>query len=176
MPRDRAGVNPCVTVAMIGLGTGATLSGNGTSNPTPGHNGAFHGVRDFAANPTTTTRYEIRRSGASIFPKGQAWARLPGRHEMNRSAEGLVPAIEFDITTIAAIWMGGVIVLVPLIGLMARFGLAPVIDAVARMRGGGETGEVEAERFRGLEARVVELARAVERLEAAHADRHAPLA
>lgn len=87
-----------------------------------------------------------------------------------------MPAIEFDITTIAAIWMAGVIVLVPLIGLMARFGLAPVIDAVGRMRAGGGTGEVEEERFRGLEARVVALSRAVERLEAAHADRHAPLA
>lgn len=87
-----------------------------------------------------------------------------------------MPAIEFDITTIAAIWMVGVIVLVPLIGLMARFGLAPVIDAVGRMRAGAGAGEAEEERFRGLEARVAALTRTVERLEAAHAEQHAPLA
>lgn len=91
-----------------------------------------------------------------------------------------MPTVEFDITTVVAIWMGGVIVLVPLMGLMARFGLAPVIDAVGRMRASalssGSVAEDELDgRFERLEARVIELARAVERLEEAHADRHAPL-
>lgn len=90
-----------------------------------------------------------------------------------------MPAIELNLTAVVAIWMGAVIVLVPLIGLMARFGIAPVIDAIARMRAagrpaGGSSPVVDA-RFAGLEERMLELARAVERLQEADADRHAPI-
>lgn len=91
-----------------------------------------------------------------------------------------MPSIEFDITTVVAIWMGGVIVLVPLMAMMARFGLAPVIDAVGRMRASGRSGgsvaeDALGERCERLEERVMELARAVARLEEANAERHAPL-
>jgi hypothetical protein len=90
-----------------------------------------------------------------------------------------VPAIEFDFTTVVAIWMGGVIVLVPLIGLMARYGIAPVVEAVARMRASGAVGGVDGaamgERFAALEERVTTLTRAVARLEAAESERHAPM-
>lgn len=93
-----------------------------------------------------------------------------------------MPAIEFDLTTVVAIWMMGVIVLVPLLVLMARYGIAPVIEAVARMRaagsaaGGGVDGEAMDGRFARLEERVTELTRSVARLEAAESERHAPLA
>lgn len=91
-----------------------------------------------------------------------------------------MPAIEFDIVTVVAIWMGGVILLVPLMALTARFGIAPLLDAVARLRaagsGGAERGYGEMdERFATLEARVVALSRAVARLESADVERHAPL-
>lgn len=89
-----------------------------------------------------------------------------------------MPAIEFDFATVVAIWMVGVIVLVPLLGLMARYGIAPVIEAVARMRAagpaacGGADGEAMDERLARLEERVMMLTRAVARLEA-ESERHA---
>lgn len=100
-----------------------------------------------------------------------------GRTSEQDSREARVPAIEFDFTTVVAIWMVGVIVMVPLLGLMARYGIAPVIEAVGRLRaaGGGVDGAAMDERFAGLEERVTELTRAVARLEAAESERHAPL-
>lgn len=93
-----------------------------------------------------------------------------------------MPAMEFDVATVVAIWMGGVIILIPLIGLMARYGIAPVIEAVGRMRsagspgaGGWDGGEID-DRFAALEDRVVALSRAVARLEEAESERHAPMA
>ena len=104
-----------------------------------------------------------------------------GRQQLNRRPEEPVPAMEIDVATVVAIWMGGVIVLVPLIGLMARYGIAPVIEAVGRMRSAGSAGaggwegdEVDG-RFAELEDRVTALSRAVARLEEAESDRHAPL-
>lgn len=48
-----------------------------------------------------------------------------------------MPGIDVDITTVVAIWMGGLILLVPLAGLTARFALKPVLDAVAGVRRAG---------------------------------------
>lgn len=48
-----------------------------------------------------------------------------------------MPVMDVDITALVAIWMGGLILLVPLAGLTARFALEPVLDAVARVRRAG---------------------------------------
>jgi hypothetical protein len=42
--------------------------------------------------------------------------------------------LQVDVTKIVSIWMGGLILLVPLIGLSARIGIKPILDSVARMR------------------------------------------
>ena len=48
-----------------------------------------------------------------------------------------MPAIELDLTRIATIWMAGVILLVPLMGVVARFALTPLLDAAGRFRAAG---------------------------------------
>lgn len=77
---------------------------------------------------------------------------------------------EFDLATVVAIWMGGAILLVPLMAVLARFGIAPVLDSIARIRGvgssarsGGSEPSAEA-RLAEMETRVEELKRAVEQL------------
>lgn len=77
-----------------------------------------------------------------------------------------MPDFNADLTLIAAIWMGGSILLVPLAGLAARFGLKPLLDSVARVRAAGRDDRAEAlaSRVRALETGLDELARAVDRL------------
>lgn len=71
-----------------------------------------------------------------------------------------------EMTTVALAWIAGSVLIVPLTGITARFGLRPLVDAVARLRRAGRDdddgdgdGATEA-----LEERVEALARAVERL------------
>ena len=45
--------------------------------------------------------------------------------------------LDVDITTLMAIWMGGLLLLVPLAGLTARYALKPVLDSVAAIRRAG---------------------------------------
>jgi hypothetical protein len=64
--------------------------------------------------------------------------------------------MEINLTLVAAIWMGGLLLLVPLLGLVARFGIVPVLDAVARLRRAGE-GEEATARLERLERSVAAL-------------------
>ena len=77
-----------------------------------------------------------------------------------------MPDLNIDLTAISAIWMGGSVLLVPLAGLTARFGIKPLLDSVARVRAaghGGEAADLEA-RFDAMERGLRDLARSVERL------------
>lgn len=69
--------------------------------------------------------------------------------------------LPIDLVTVALAWITGAVLLVPLTGLTARFGLRPLVDAVGRMRRVGGTDETEA-----LEERVDALAAEVARLAA----------
>lgn len=44
------------------------------------------------------------------------------------------PILPIDITSIVAVVMGSMIVLIPIAGLTARFALKPIAEAVAKMR------------------------------------------
>ena len=70
-------------------------------------------------------------------------------------------AFAFDLTTIAALWMGGALLMVPLLGMTLRFGFAPAIRAVADFRRAGKAdGDASLrERVRELEARVAAMER-----------------
>lgn len=77
-----------------------------------------------------------------------------------------MPDFNVDLTALAAIWMGGSVILVPLAGLTARYGIRPLLDSVARLRAAGTRPETEAleGRFAALERGLDDLARAVDRL------------
>lgn len=77
-----------------------------------------------------------------------------------------MPDFNVDLTALAAIWMGGSVILVPLAGLTARYGIRPLLDSVARLRAAGHRGDAEAleGRFAALERGLDDLSRAVDRL------------
>jgi hypothetical protein len=77
-----------------------------------------------------------------------------------------MPEFNVDLTALAAIWMGGSVLLVPLAGITARYGIRPLLDSVARLRAAGARPDTEAleGRFAALERGVDDLARAVDRL------------
>ncbi len=84
-----------------------------------------------------------------------------------------------DLTLITAIWMGGSVLLVPLAGLTARYGLKPLLDSVARMRAADRSAGNEAEldvRFAAVERRLRDLAQSVDRLAAESRGEHARVA
>lgn len=83
--------------------------------------------------------------------------------------------LNLDLTSIAAIWMGGSVLMVALAGLTARFGLVPLLDSVARLRAAGRAQAAAPDaRLEALERRLAELARAVDRAaEEAHRGRAA---
>jgi hypothetical protein len=67
-----------------------------------------------------------------------------------------------DLNVVAAIWMVGALTMVPLLGLMIRFALVPLLAAITRARQvelRGRRDEALAMRFAALEARLDELAR-----------------
>jgi membrane protein implicated in regulation of membrane protease activity len=45
-----------------------------------------------------------------------------------------MPVISVNLTAVAAIWMGGVLLLVPLIGLTLRYAVSPLIATIAGAR------------------------------------------
>ena len=69
-----------------------------------------------------------------------------------------------DLPTVLALWITGAVLIVPLAGMAARWGLAPVLHAVARVRRGAprEVEELRGE-VRALAAAVDRLADALER-------------
>ncbi|HYJ78070.1 MAG TPA: hypothetical protein VEW03_00510 [Longimicrobiaceae bacterium] len=73
-------------------------------------------------------------------------------------------ALNVDVTAMLAIWIAGVLLLVPVLGLAARLGLRPVLDSVARVRAAGRADPEAEERLTGLEDQFRALAGAVERL------------
>lgn len=68
---------------------------------------------------------------------------------------------QLDLATLIALWILGALLIVPLAGMTARWGIAPVLHAVARVRRGAPR---EVDELRG---EVRELAAAVDRLAAA---------
>jgi hypothetical protein len=73
----------------------------------------------------------------------------------------------FSLATVLVLWIAGAVLIFPLAGMAARWGLAPVLNAVARVRhpGAGEDEALEA-RLASLEGQIRLLTRAVERLAA----------
>jgi hypothetical protein len=84
-----------------------------------------------------------------------------------------VEGMHIDITTVVAIWMGGAILLVPLLALLLRFGLPPVLEAVAELRRARVSQHAE-ERLARMESRLTRLTEAVERLAEAERSRLTP--
>jgi len=70
-----------------------------------------------------------------------------------------------DLATVLVLWITGAVLIFPLAGLAARFGLVPVLHAVARVRhpGAVEDEALEA-RLASLEGEMRALTRAVERM------------
>jgi hypothetical protein len=66
-----------------------------------------------------------------------------------------------DLANVLALWILGALLIVPLAGLAARWGIAPVLHAVARVRRGAPRDQDE------LRGEVRALADAVDRLAAA---------
>ena len=64
-----------------------------------------------------------------------------------------------DITLIAALWLGSSVLMLPLLALTARFGLVPLVEAVADMRAAGRT-----PRSAALERRLATVERALAEL------------
>jgi hypothetical protein len=70
--------------------------------------------------------------------------------------------IHVDLGMVAAIWMVGALTMVPLLGLMIRFALVPLLEAMTRARRVELRGRRDAKlamRFAEMEARLDELAR-----------------
>ena len=44
------------------------------------------------------------------------------------------PALPLDVTALAGVIMGSLIVLIPVAGLTARFAMKPIVDSLARLR------------------------------------------
>jgi hypothetical protein len=71
----------------------------------------------------------------------------------------------FDLSTVLVLWIAGAVMIFPLAGLAARFGLVPVLHAVARVRHpGAAEDEALEERLAGVEGQLRALTAAVERM------------
>ncbi|MFH1765460.1 MAG: hypothetical protein ABIF09_14825 [Gemmatimonadota bacterium] len=73
-----------------------------------------------------------------------------------------------DLTSIIAVIMGISVVLIPVIGLTARFALKPVVEALARVfesRGMDESVQIMERRMALMEAQVESLGSSMKRLE-----------
>lgn len=71
--------------------------------------------------------------------------------------------ISADFVLVVAIWMGGAILMVPLVGLTIRLAVVPLLDSVARLRERREAAEWDEEvgqRLIRLEDRLDEMAEA----------------
>ena len=75
-----------------------------------------------------------------------------------------------DLTAIISVVMGISVVLIPVIGLTARFALKPVVEALARVfesRGMNESVQIMERRIALMEAQMEDLANSMQRLEEA---------
>lgn len=150
--------------------------GTGTAIPIPGRPSGPDDGRDFVATRWCGRTWHGSAPPGTLLPCKMARER--GTSASTGAVSGLertdqekrVSYTDFGLATVVAIWMGGAILLVPLMALLARFGIAPVLDSIARIRGvgsgarsGGSEPSAEA-RLAEVETRVEELKRAVERL------------
>ena len=71
-----------------------------------------------------------------------------------------------DLAIVLVLWITGAVLIFPLAGLAARFGLVPVLHAVARVRRPGADDEELDDRLAGMEVELRALTAAVERLSA----------
>lgn len=71
-----------------------------------------------------------------------------------------------DLATVLVLWITGAVLIFPLAGLAARFGLVPVLHAVARVRRPGHADDELDDRLAGMETELRTLTAAVERLSA----------
>jgi hypothetical protein len=90
----------------------------------------------------------------------------PGHPAAPRTGE-----TDVELATVALAWIAGSVLIVPLTGLAARFGLCPLVLAVARLRAAGREDDGAPS---GLEEEVAGLAAAVERLALAVERAHTP--
>ena len=81
-------------------------------------------------------------------------------------------ALNIDLTAIIAIWMGGLLLLVPMIGLTLRFGITPVLGALARYRRAAAVEQAATE----LRVQLAELERRLARVERNGAESRSGLA
>ncbi len=79
-----------------------------------------------------------------------------------------VPVLPIDLTSVLAVFMGMLVILIPIAGFTARFALKPVAEAMARMReaqgSARELGLVE-QRLSLLEQQMMSLESDVRRVE-----------
>ena len=73
-------------------------------------------------------------------------------------------AIGLDLTTLAIVWITASIVLIPLLVLAVRFALLPLLETLARLRGGSvEVDAGLAQRLANVEATLARVTRELER-------------
>lgn len=69
----------------------------------------------------------------------------------------------FDLTTLALLWLGGSVVLLPLMILAIRFAVVPLVATILRPGGVGRAGP-DSDRIASLEEKVGRLAHELDRL------------
>jgi hypothetical protein len=75
-----------------------------------------------------------------------------------------------DVNFIAAAWIGGSLLMLPLLALTARFGFVPLVDAIAEARAAGRVSSpADERRVAGIERRLAALASTVDGI-AAHGE------
>jgi hypothetical protein len=94
-------------------------------------------------------------------------AYTPDRFPSNEKSQAM-QVLPIDLTSIIAVIMGISVVLIPVIGLTARFALKPVVEALARVfesRGMDESLQIMERRMSLMEAQVEMVAASMNRLE-----------
>jgi hypothetical protein len=73
--------------------------------------------------------------------------------------------MNIDLTAITAILVGGMLLLIPLAGVTLRYGITPLLAALAELRAAGLTGETASavnQRLAAMEERIADLEFALE--------------
>lgn len=87
---------------------------------------------------------------------------VPRRCERRLPPRGPMYRFDFDLKVVAAIWLISTIILLPLLGLMIRLALVPLLEAMTRARKvelRGRRDATLAVRLAAVEARLDELTR-----------------
>lgn len=78
-----------------------------------------------------------------------------------------MPVLPIDVTAVVSVFMGTLIVLIPVAGVTIRFALKPIAEAVARVResqGAGERMEIMQQRLELMEQQLSAMESEVHRL------------